>query len=197
MSANIQRKKHFGAPMKHSEYFASKTQKSGHVIVFRLLAACNEKFQRANVQPFAYAANAIADKAGWTRDSQAHTRLVDSLFFITCSLENNAFSVLHYVISVALHYLHRFEIFAAPGTIAHGSIRLPPRSLASSRGWSLVIKLVLSVITGKSQTEALMHIHQTQGLRFPCNGRTGEVNITLLRLRKKTSTILRRRRGRY
>ena len=64
ISANIQRKKHFGAPMKHSEYFASKTQKSGHVIVFRLLAACNEKFQRANVQPFAYAANAIADKAG-------------------------------------------------------------------------------------------------------------------------------------
>ena len=31
-----------------------------------------------------------------------------------------------------------------------------------------------------------MHIHQTQGLRFPCNGRTGEVTIKLLRLRKKT-----------
>ena len=30
----------------------------------------------------------------------------------TCSIENNAFSVLHYVIKVTLHYLmlHRFEI---------------------------------------------------------------------------------------
>ena len=74
-------------------------------------------------------------KTGWARDSQTRTRLVDSLICITCSLENNAFSVLHYVM-VALHYsmLHRFEIFSAPGTIAHGSIRLPPRSLASSRG---------------------------------------------------------------
>ena len=66
---------------------------------------------------------------------------MDCLFFITCSLENNAFSVLHYVMSDALHYsmLHRFEIFSAPGTIAHGLIRLPPRSLASSRGCSLPI----------------------------------------------------------
>ena len=37
---------------------------------------------------------------------------MDSLICITRSLENNAFSVLHYVM-VALHYsvLHRFEIF--------------------------------------------------------------------------------------
>ena len=46
------------------------------------------------------------------RNSQTLTRLVDSLFCITCSLENNAFSVLHYVIKVTLRYymLHRFEI---------------------------------------------------------------------------------------
>ena len=64
------------------------------------------------------------------------------------------FSILYYVFSrkqfilcsalrtsVALHYsmLHRFEIFSTPGTIAHGSIRLPPRSLTSSRGCSLTI----------------------------------------------------------
>ena len=50
-------------------------------------------------------------KTGWTRDSQTRTRLVDSLFCITCSLENNAFC-LHYVIKVTLHYLmlHRFKI---------------------------------------------------------------------------------------
>ena len=45
------------------------------------------------------------DKHGTHR--HADSQLVDSLFFIKCSLENNAFSVLHYVISVALH---RFEI---------------------------------------------------------------------------------------
>ena len=34
---------------------------------------------------------------------------------IECSLENNAFSVLHYVIKVTLHYptLHRFETYSA------------------------------------------------------------------------------------
>ena len=43
--------------------------------------------------------------------------------------------------------LHRFEIFSAPGTIAHGSIRLLPRSLArpsclrmTSKGESYVYK---------------------------------------------------------
>ena len=66
---------------------------------------------------------------------------MDSLICTTSSLENNAFSVLHYVI-VALHYstLHRLEIFSAPGTIAHGSIRQPPRRLAKTRGCSLAIK---------------------------------------------------------
>ena len=45
------------------------------------------------------------------RNLQTLTRLVNYLFCITCSLENNAFSVLHYVIKVTLHYymLHRFE----------------------------------------------------------------------------------------
>ena len=34
---------------------------------------------------------------GMSKDSQIRTRLVDSLFCITCSLANNAFSVLHCV----------------------------------------------------------------------------------------------------
>ena len=76
--------------------------------------------------------------------TKTRTRLVDFLIRITCLLENNAFSVLHYVM-VALHYsmLHRFEIFSAPGTIVHGSIRLPPHSLASSQGCSLAIEAAL------------------------------------------------------
>ena len=35
-------------------------------------------------------------KRGWARDSQTRTRLVDSLFCITCSLENNAYSILRF-----------------------------------------------------------------------------------------------------
>ena len=126
--------------MEPSKLFCFKDAKKLAALSF-FLEAWNEKFQQANTHSFAYTLNAKANKVGWTRDSQARTRLVDSLFFITCSLENNAFSVLHYVISVALHYsiLHRFETFSAPGTIAQGSVRLPPRSLASSRGCSLAI----------------------------------------------------------
>ena len=124
-------------------YFASKTQS-----IFRrcfFLASGNKKFQRANATVIAYDANEYPPddclKTGWARDSQTRTRLVDSLICITCSLENNELSVLHYVRNVGLHYqvLHRFEIFSAPGTIALGSIRLPLRRLASSRGCPFAI----------------------------------------------------------
>ena len=62
------------------------------------------------------------------------------LFYITCSLVNNAFSVLHYVIKVTLHYLtfHRFGIH---------STGLVPRSLLSCRveaaRWQLCSKKIL------------------------------------------------------
>ena len=66
-------------------------------------------------------------------------------FCITCLLKNNVFSVLHYITNVALHYymLHQSKIFSAPGTIAHVSIRLSPRSLASSRGCLLAISYLV------------------------------------------------------
>ena len=81
-------------------------------------------------------------KTAWAGDSHTRIWLVDSLICITCSLKNNAFSVLHYIM-VALHYstLPRFEIFSAPGTILHGSIRLPPHTFVSSRGCSLAINI--------------------------------------------------------
>ena len=44
-------------------------------------------------------------KMGWVRDSQTRKRLVNTLSCITCSPENNAISVLHYVIKVTLHFL--------------------------------------------------------------------------------------------
>ena len=62
-------------------------------------------------------------KTGWAWGSQTRTRLVDSLFCITCSLENNAFSVLRY--TTLCYIASRFI--------------LPPHSLASSRGCSLAI----------------------------------------------------------
>ena len=43
------------------------------------------------------------------------SQLMESLFCITCLLENNAFSVLHYVKKVTLYYLmvHCFKIHSA------------------------------------------------------------------------------------
>ena len=75
------------------------------------------------------------------------TRLVDFLICITCLLEINAFSVLHYVM-VALHYsvLHRIEIFSGPETIAHGPIRRLPRSRESSQGCSLAIMYTYGLV---------------------------------------------------
>ena len=60
------------------------------------------------------------------RNSQTLIRLVDSLFCITCSLENNAFSVLHYVIKVTLHYYNYVTSIRDSfclGTFAHFFIR--------------------------------------------------------------------------
>ena len=79
-------------------YFASKTQKKVQALFF-FLAASNKKFQRANAQP----THMLQMQMQIRRDkhvihnwhSQAFTQLLDSLFCITCFLENNAFSVLN------------------------------------------------------------------------------------------------------
>ena len=59
---------------------------------------------------------------------------MDSLLCITCSLENNAFSVLHYVIKVTFYYLklHRFEIHSALEVLSGTSLLGLPREAASS-----------------------------------------------------------------
>ena len=60
--------------------------------------------------------------------------------------------------------LHRFEIFSAPGTIAHGSIRLPPRSLAASQPRSLAssrdCSLAISGIGFNTKTIVDLHTFQ-------------------------------------
>ena len=70
-----------------------------------------------------------------------HTARGFSVLYHVFARQQHAFSVLNYVISVALHYsmLHRFEIFSAPGTIAHCSIRLP-------RGFSLAKIIIIIII---------------------------------------------------
>ena len=84
--------------MKPSELFCFKDTKNVQALSF-FLAASNKKFQRANAQPTHMPQMQMQirrDKHGihnW--DSQACTQLLDSLFCITCFLENNAFSVLN------------------------------------------------------------------------------------------------------
>ena len=120
--------------MKPSELFCFKDTKNALGYYFSYRHAI--KNSRRQMWQIWHRMEVIHQKIGWRRDkhgtvSQTRIWLVDSLICITCSLENNAFSVLRYVM-VALHYsmLCQFEIFSAPGTIAHGSIRLPPREAA-------------------------------------------------------------------
>ena len=67
---------------------------------------------------------------------------MDSLLFITCSLENNVFSVLHYVIKVTLHYLklHRFEIHSALKVLSGTSLLGFRREAASSLAKTVKLK---------------------------------------------------------
>ena len=83
------------------------------VIIF--LSGKQLKIPAGNVTDIAWDGNDPPNdrlKTGWAGDSWTRTRLMDSLICITCSLGNNAFSALHYIM-VTLHYsmLPRFEIF--------------------------------------------------------------------------------------
>ena len=72
------------------------------------LAACNKKFQRANATDIAKDGNDPPDdwlKTGSARDSLSGLSWIHSLICITRSLENNAFSVLYYVMFALLCYI--------------------------------------------------------------------------------------------
>ena len=84
-------------------------------------------------------------KTGWARrDSQTRKRLVTTLSCITCSLENNAFSVLHYLIKVTLRFLtlpyvtSRRDSFCL-GIFAHALLgcRLAASRLREAVRWQL------------------------------------------------------------
>ena len=98
---------------KSSKYF---TYTLGFSVVFK--PKNNENFQRENAT-YAYVANEstrrlVEDGMG-TGLTNKRTARGFSVFCITYSLENVAFSVLHYARKVTLHYLmlHRFEIHSA------------------------------------------------------------------------------------
>ena len=138
-------------------YFASKTENFAALLFFLGHAIKNSSGQMRQISRRMEIIHPIEDwlKTGWARESQTRTRLVDSLICIRCSLESNAFSVLHYVM-VTLHYsmFHRFEMFYASGTIAHGSIscRLAASRLCEAARWQLLLlqeiypKLELSLL---------------------------------------------------
>ena len=90
-------------------------------------------------------------KTGWTRDSQARTRLVDSLFCITCSPENNAFFVLLFFFLCYLTFLYVTSIrdFFYPwnnrARLYQAAASQPP----SSRGCSLAIIIQLLLWKGE------------------------------------------------
>ena len=57
---------------------------------------------------------------------------MDSLLCITCSLENNAFSVLHYVIKVTLHFETHSALEVLSGTSLLGLRREAANSLTKT-----------------------------------------------------------------
>ena len=128
--------------------------------------------------------------------TNTHKRLVDSLICMKCSLENNAFSFPHYVMA-ALHYsmLHRFKIFSAPGTIAHGSIRLPPRSLVSSRGCSLAIILFYFIFNVNYNKKDLIrsgifpHLTRTFYIQFSFSFKSRKASLRNLSLNQFTLAL--------
>ena len=86
-----------------------------------------------------------------------------------------------YRLNRPLHYymLRRINNFSASETIAHGSFRLPPRSLASLRGCSVAIKTLRSRFFSISRDPQTSRSHVTSallsGLRFEvyvCAGRS-------------------------
>ena len=85
----------------------------------------------------------IPPMIGWRRDKNTnlHMALGFSVLY-TCSIENNAFSVLHYVIKVTLHYLmlHRLEIHSSLelSRSAFSGCRLAASRLRSAACWQLL-----------------------------------------------------------
>ena len=135
---------------------------------------------------------------GWRRDERGtHNHTHGS--WILWSVSNVRSKTMHslfciYYVMAALHYsmLHRFKIFSAPGTIAHGSIRLPPRSLGSSRGCSWAIILFYFIFNVNYNKKDLIrsgifpHITRTFYIQFSFSFKSRKASLRNLSLNQFT-----------
>ena len=121
-------------------YFASKTKNFAALLFFLGHAIKNSSGQMRQISR---RMETIHPTIGWRRDEHGTHKHAQGSWILwsvsrVCSKTMDSLSCI-----MSLHYsmLHRFEIFSAPGTITHGSIRLPPHSFDSSRGCSLAINI--------------------------------------------------------
>ena len=131
---------------------ASKTQKKFAAFVFFWHAIKNSSGQMRQIWR---RMEMIHPTIGWRRDEtgthkHAHESwILWSVSRVRSKTMHSLSCITSWLPYITLCLIHRFEIFSAPGTIAHGSIRLPPRSLASSRSCSLATTWEGMVVLGK------------------------------------------------
>ena len=135
-------------PLKLSKLFCSKDKNFAALLFF--LAACNKNSSGQMRQ----VSRQVCDRyhvgwrwsTWWLVEDRMSTGLTNTHTAHGFSDLYHVFARKQCILCYASHHgclnsmLHRFKIFSAPGTIVHGSIRLPPCSLASSGGCSLAKK---------------------------------------------------------
>ena len=115
------------------------------------LAACNKKFQRAKKMWQRLSRMEMIDPTnGWRPDKHGthkHTHsswILWSASHVCSKTMHSLFCITSWLPYITLCYIDS-KIFSAPGTIMHGSIRLPPRSIACLWGCSLAINRMISI----------------------------------------------------
>ena len=108
----------------------------------------NLKFQRANATAIRLCCKWIHPTVGWRRDEQGTHKHAQGLW-ILCSVSRIrsktciVCSALRHQSYLTLPYVTSLQDSFCLGTFAHGFIKLLPRTLASSRGYSLATNKLL------------------------------------------------------
>ena len=128
--------------MKPSEIFCFKDTKNFAALFF-FLAACNKKIPAGKCDRYCvgwkWSTRRLVEEGMSTGLTNTHTaRGFSDLYHVFARKQCILCPALRHG-CLTLLYVTSIRDFSASGTIAHGSIRLPPRSLASSRGCSLAI----------------------------------------------------------
>ena len=123
------------------KYFASKTKNFAALLFFLGHAIKNSSGQMRQISR---RMEMIHPTIGWRRDEHgthkhAHgSWILWSVSRVRSKTMHSLFCITSWLPYITLCFIDS-RFFSAPGKIAHGSMRLPPRSLASSRGCSLAI----------------------------------------------------------